>query len=454
MRLAIMLGFLVVTSPLFADTVFAPSKSDNLFLGKGYDPIVGEPRGYCVKPDSEESTGVGSTGTSEHTEIRVVDSFESLRQEIDADVSASARLGLGRVSASMDYLERSEYSSTKVYVLLHSRVENTATALRNPHYTNESLSFLRAKNVAGFRRLCGTEFISTIITGGQFDAVLSIETTSNKDRRDVTLAFSGEYGSAQGSASFKSTFERISGTHHSEVKLVRLGGAKPPGSMDAKILIDYALQFSTLVGGSAANSAVAFEVRTQPYDVVPDDYLDTGTDLRATWLDDIVDNLETALLRKKDVDYAVKHPNQFVGLSLPKARVAAAELGSYLQRLRRAIQACSKRTASDTCPPFSDAIPAADVSLVRYESIEEFRWDMKQRLAVAMPIGLQCRLIDSAGIWYPWSPSSIGSKPCKQVKVAMDSSGSTATADFDDVYTDNSGECLFRFGCLPPSAPR
>lgn len=312
---------LLVTGPAVADTKFSPPSGAPALVGNGYNPVTGEIKGPCVVPTPIQplvpaTTPGTSAGQQIDAHIAEISRYEDLRRGLGLDATAAASFGLGLFSADtrVSYFTSNHFNSQNYYLFVHVKVENQTEALS--HYTlTEQAATLQSNNPQQFQTTCGSEFIAARVTGGEFNAIIEIETRSNEDREQVSAQIRGSGGgffaSASANVELKNTLTSISRNHRITVELFQTGGGGQLPPRDPQAVIDYALSFPTRVL-QVGGSGWLYSVTTVPYQNIttltspPSTFAAQQKILQSMALD-----LSTALSLRNDVLFVIQHPEQF-----------------------------------------------------------------------------------------------------------------------------------------------
>ncbi|MGJ5205048.1 hypothetical protein [Bradyrhizobium sp. HKCCYLR20261] len=104
------------------------------------------------------------------------------------------------------------------------------------------------KNKLDFYRKCGNRYVSSLAVGGEFSAVIDIETNSETERSDLRSTMSvvaTGYGSA--SASYAAAMQKISNSYQKNIRIIRNGTGEAIPSLTIDSLVNYSLAFPTKI---------------------------------------------------------------------------------------------------------------------------------------------------------------------------------------------------------------
>lgn len=421
-----------------------PGATDPLIFGRGYDSTSAEFRGACVAPEPVSVIGDGGTGMDTSFSLEQVSTSEQLRRVTEAEISASARWGIRRASATMSALKQSEFNSHDVYLVLRVAVRKNALALTKPKLLPESLEVWQ-RDRAAFREACGNTFIASMVVGGDFTAIYRVSTTSASDRLDLSARLSGSFSGIDGAANFKKEIESIRTSHSVMVQILREGPSGSLPSLDPKSLIDYALAFPSLISG--AQNSRPYEAQAQSYATLLEPLPDgEETSKLERYLRHLADEVERALQDRNDLQFAMKNLNQFHEIKRAAVQSRITELERYIEQATNYARSCIEDPS--LCGKFEGKRPEM-LPLQRYDRIIKHDQDMKEKLTLDLPPGLQCSLQSAEGKWSRWLTGD-GWEACSGVEISINPATNFATSDHDTPLDDNRGVCTFTFVCLYP----
>ncbi len=182
----------------YADDIFAPARGSGLLLGSGYNSVSGATGGNCVELSElvtlesavEALRGLNQnpqTGTAEcqpsgqcvEYNLSQITSASELRNSLNIDAKASFGFGAFSADASFNYYKNNRFTSNNIYIVLSVKVMNATERFRRWVLTPEAHAILAGGNLTRFLAECGDSLIAGRTTGGEFSAVIKIETRSN-----------------------------------------------------------------------------------------------------------------------------------------------------------------------------------------------------------------------------------------------------------------------------------
>lgn len=245
-----------------------PDGIPNMRMGSGYNSLSQMPLDIIMESaDSYEVIGdPGAANT-----IMYSDLIESRKHLSDLlGVQGSMEMGLGGfgASATIDRLNALQYNQYSLIFFVHVVVSTQQEVLKKYKMNEEAKTFLNKPDV--FFRFAGDEFVSSRRLGGEFIALLKLETSNSAEYNQLKANFSATYKSIfsdSGSAS-ASTFSIITETINKQqgtFYFFKRGGKPQLPSWDVESIRDSALTFGEEVAGATSSLRYPFRVTTMPY---------------------------------------------------------------------------------------------------------------------------------------------------------------------------------------------
>jgi hypothetical protein len=207
-------------------------------LGRGYNGLSGELRDSCLTGDTASSTG----GKRVNYSIYQAGSSEEFRKSVNLSAGATFGTGVWSVDAGVQYFQSVNRSRFVDHMVVRVDVAGPALSLERAKLTNEANHLKRDPIL--FYRKCGNRFVRTLSIGGEFVAIVNIETTSQEEReslRATLTVIAKGYGSA--STEYKQAIEQISHAYQKDIKIIRNGLGESLPNLDIPTLIQYSLDF-------------------------------------------------------------------------------------------------------------------------------------------------------------------------------------------------------------------
>lgn len=284
-----------------------------LDVGRGYDILTGAPRGDCVeRTTTSENLPVGQDNIQFVS--KEVTTTEELNKALSVSASAQLKAGLGSGSASANFAKSVDIQEYSLFYVVSASLTSQGVRLRD-HTSATSLKkeyrdLLKSNNPDRFRRfrmLCGDGFISELIYGGEFKALVRVNTKSRAERESLSgsVSFSGPGGG--GGAEFQNRISKISTGREVNISSFRRGGK---GDRIAITAADVATQASELPKAVAAGPVVTKMVITS--------YLMMNLDIGMADFEDVKSAISTlavlssaAAERRNDLDYIGRKSDEF-----------------------------------------------------------------------------------------------------------------------------------------------
>ena len=213
----------------------------------------------------------------------------------------------------------------------------------------DEASQLLERDKNAFRARCGDEFVSGFITGGEYHAIIEIQTHSQEERQAIAASASASFGIFSGSGSFSSSLEKLAASNRLQVYVYSSGGSGQVISIQPDAMIKQATEFARVVEEFGARRIAAL---TQSYRTL--DLPNTASVvvfrnqlsvLRE--LSDIEGRVSTFLA---NMDYALANPTEFIDFSPKDANEAARVARNDLNLIRTAANQCYENVLECSLP--------------------------------------------------------------------------------------------------------
>lgn len=340
--------------------------SDSMRFGKGYDSITGQIKPTVCVSGKPKPLNDGNPQKGE-LEYEQTNSLEKL--SAFAQTSVAASYGNGAFSADAFYSTMSEkkYSKFIEHLIIKAVIENQRKVLPEDKLKPESLTSVAKtawkQGPEKFRDLCGDMFVGGEITGGEFMALFSGETSSTEEQNNMsaslTAAGKGSWGEASGGVSVETRVNTYSNQGKIQVKILRKGPQEEFPQLSVKELIEYARTFPTRINGKVATlSNSSYEPWTLAWiatdykalGLVPKDLGLQNSSVQKAML------LRSLIQRANGLDFMLdsKHSAEFGEFDHSKAQAELNAINEKISGLKTSVMACvnakiKKKSDSDEC---------------------------------------------------------------------------------------------------------
>ncbi|MDF3067335.1 MAG: hypothetical protein K0R38_2936 [Polyangiaceae bacterium] len=254
------------------DAASSPLDTVSFFPGRGYllnaDKAVGDcltdaAGGLAIAPVRAANVG----GQEVTYTLSKVESSEDLQKKLNIDASASASFLIGSADAKFSFAETTKTSSTAVTLLASVKVRNTSwTVPPGVKFHPDSVDLLKTADLKRFRERCGDGFLHSYTTGGEFHAIVQIQTSSAEETQKINASIEGSLFTASGSVEFNRYMESVVKNASTVVNSYQVGGTgiETTPCRDVKCVADRVVAFTTAV----SKHPVVISAEVLPYDVL------------------------------------------------------------------------------------------------------------------------------------------------------------------------------------------
>ncbi|MBL9153504.1 MAG: hypothetical protein JNK37_13505 [Verrucomicrobiales bacterium] len=213
-------------------------------LGQGFNSISGIIRGNPFR--SAAVAPPNSTAFRTEFSLKWIESSYELVTSLG--LSASASWGGG--SAGLDFAESNKVNRFSSFILVSVRVIGPSEVLAENSLSEGSEQLIREGSEAFFRQY-GDSYVWRRRTGGEFFALLSMETVSESERRDIKAKVDASGGVFSAAAEFRSSFQEVTSSKNLRFSMIKNGGSPELPSASADSVLEQALHFTQEIAGTA-----------------------------------------------------------------------------------------------------------------------------------------------------------------------------------------------------------
>lgn len=320
-------------------------------LGVGLDTLSGRQRGDgVVRTPAEEVTG--AEGQTVSFFLDRIETLEQLETALGVSAEASVGFGIGGGSAKLDFVRNCSFNSFSLFMLARVAVMNSFRQMRDVRLTESAAALVASGEGERFRERFGDSFVRGLLTGGEFFAVLEIETSSEGEKEDVSGQVEGGYGTFSAEVEFSSSVAALAS--HSSVKVSSFQrGGDTTQAETASAIAKKALEFGPDVAGD----------RGVPYAVTLMDYRSLDMPAEPNWVDlQNAKDVIRATLRLRasvltvlnDIDYILTHRNQFEPHDTEQLNATRNRLAAAFNGLTDAASRCADDVSQCRLPEALD----------------------------------------------------------------------------------------------------
>ncbi|WP_141736034.1 hypothetical protein [Oligoflexus tunisiensis] len=327
-----------------------PDSSD-FTLGRGIDLLTGEAKGDCVDVTGP-APSFDSNGKQFTLKILKMTSSKEIFKSVDISTKAKYGGGFGSVKGKASFTESVAINAQSLYLLITVQVTNPLYTMTKTRMLEDAVNIMSKNGNEAFRSVCGDEFVRSYVSGGEFIALLEIQTDSDEHKKKIDASLKGSYGAFGGSASFSSSLEEAIKKNKTQIYVYQSGGvfsniglsadelinrAKAyPDSINkdnAKPIIAYTASYKTLLNFPADKNAI--DIRNQ--DLVLRTLADNDLDLS--------DLLST-------ITYPLTHQDQYESIDAAGLNDASNRIKAALNKIREGASKCLSDYRTCSLPEF------------------------------------------------------------------------------------------------------
>ena len=176
-----------------------------------------------------------ASGRKTQYHLSIIKSSEDLIKTLSVSGSASYA-DVFSASVSAEFTQQSSLNQYKTFVVAKCIVSYPSQTIERPQITQAVVD--EAKNLTKdqFTKKYGTEFLAGIIPGSYYFGVIEIESTTESQQQDISVAVSASGWGASADVSFASKLAEV--TNHSSTKVFAIRDGYPKGQKNPQTVDD------------------------------------------------------------------------------------------------------------------------------------------------------------------------------------------------------------------------
>jgi hypothetical protein len=314
--------------------------------GLGIDDASGNIRARAV--DHGDPVPVPETGGQTVLfRLHKSETVEDVHKAIGLSVDGAAAYGLFAASDKFDFAESSNFQTYSLFLVVAITVTNTSRHILDEKLVDAGKTLLGQGTDAGnkrFREEFGDIYIKGVETGGEFMAIVEIETRSDQEKQDISnkLEAGGFFGvgGADLASTFTSNFAQVTSNATLNINSFQRGGEGEGAVQQISVgaLIEKARTFAIQV----MQRPVSYRVQTQDYLA-----LDLPTPPNVIDLQNAKDVLQryetqraTLLQALNDANYVMSHSDQFEPFSADALTKFTQGISTSLNNISKSASSC------------------------------------------------------------------------------------------------------------------
>ena len=330
---------LVFSRAAVGEVILVPREGSDLLLGRGYDSVTSDPRSDCIEFEKIETLSgtSGGAGVQEFSEIRT---RNELRRTLG--ITAAGSFGFGAFSGSAKSSYHSEYSFDRQTYYLAARVSAIQqTEVISGIRLKEDAATLLATNPEAFHKACGDSFVSARTVGGEFVALIKLDTSSESEMSELRSSFKAAYSAASGNVEMNRRSSELYEQHNGTVEYSRIGGTGEFPEANPDSVKEYIRKFPTIVLGDNAEP-FAITVTTKEYANLLDAAVLEPVNVTSSIevMEELAVQFDMALDLRDDLAYILGNTEQFPSFDLEEISKYDRQITEALNKIRLNASLC------------------------------------------------------------------------------------------------------------------
>jgi hypothetical protein len=312
-------------------------------FGMGVDSHTQEVKGKALKFKRVERQ---QGGQIKRASFEMIESQESLMQDLNISVGASIRYGLAEADARFDFSKQHAVNGYSQYIRLAAYIQNPRQYMVDVELTDDAKATYN-RDKEEFRRLYGDCFVDEIYTGGEFYGLVTFETrdetTQEQTGASLRLALGGFIAGGEINASFSEAIKTASRKSRISIDSMTSGGIGLQNATNPAELIDAFRAF----GQSAAEHGVEYRASIKEFKYLP---LPAGGTVpeemvRQTTVREAGNRIIEAIKLRSKIQYILWHLEEFKEPNEEALRRQLAELEDRLPKWATVARDCVEDVA-------------------------------------------------------------------------------------------------------------
>ena len=309
-----------------------------LAIGSGFDSLAIEALGDCVtRTDAQPAAGV--VGERQMFLMQQVENYASLSQTLALSASASLKAEVFSVDGRAGFFQSLNMNDYSLWLVVTVLVQQPSRVMRDVELTKDASDLYSSHGPAAFRERCGDEYVSGLITGGEFRSVIEIDTHSQEEKDALSAAIGGSYKIFSGSAELESTLTKILSTNKTQVYAYVSGGTGQVIQIDPKDMLYQATHFAATIQGEQAAPVNAL---TAPYRTLklPDGPAPLDISNQMAFMQSASKSIADIRQAINNIDYITYHPEEFVEPNMTVLAETRNQLAANYNTIRASASTC------------------------------------------------------------------------------------------------------------------
>jgi hypothetical protein len=152
--------------------------------GDGVATISGARRAtravHCTRPATSQATG-----WSQEIRVSLCETVQEVYDALDISVDTTASYGPASVSEKFGLAQSSQQTGFSLHLVVLATVRSPLALVGDVSLTDEAKELLTDRRFEQFYVRFGDKFVSGLVVGGEYSAVLSLETSSDDDKQTL-----------------------------------------------------------------------------------------------------------------------------------------------------------------------------------------------------------------------------------------------------------------------------
>lgn len=318
--------------------------TEGMRFGVGVDGLTEEPRAEAIAYDSIVNGGDGHGGQEVQSDVRIIESQESLVESMNLSVSASVHyLPLGNANAKFSLAQQHSVNQYSIYILFSAIVQNPARHMKGARLTPQAEQAYR-NSPEQFRLTYGDYYIDEVYSGGDFYGVFVFETYDETSHKDLKMSLDMSIGNFMAggdvNVAFQSTIDEAKKKSSMQIRVIMAGGSGQLNPTNMEELKDLYKTFNQAV----KSDPVDFRCSLKEFAYLP---MPPGPSwaeqaVRDDTIKECGKRIVEGIALRSQLDFILRFPEQFETPDIEKIKSAYHDTDALLPKLATRAGECSR----------------------------------------------------------------------------------------------------------------
>jgi hypothetical protein len=318
--------------------------TEGMRFGIGVDGLTEEARATAIDFDAVVQGSDGQGGQFVTSDVRIIESQESLMESMNLSVAASVHyLPVGEANAKFSLAQQHSVNHYSLYILFSASVRNAPRHMAGARLTPVAAQAYR-NDPEAFRLTYGDYFIDEVYSGGDFYGVFVFETFDETSRSALKTSLDMSIGNFMAGGdiniAFQNTIEEAKKRSSMQIRVVMAGGSGQENPTNMQELKELYRNFNKAVRDDPVDfKGTLKEFRYLPMPAGPS-WAERA--VRDDTIKECGKRIVEGIALRSHLDFILRYPEQFETPDIEKLKAAYRDVDALLPKLAARAGECSR----------------------------------------------------------------------------------------------------------------